>query len=379
MDHETSAAIASPRAGVLARSLDDGRRTGGSAPAGPGWPPRRILGAAFTAGAGALLAFVLLRATATVSGELVLVVLALVFALGLDPIVSWVERRGLRRGWGVLAVTAGLLLVLAGVLALLVPPIVTQGRQLAAALPGMLRQLQDRHSSIGRIEARYHLLERLRSSVSAGFHGGGLPVGGVLDAGLAVFGTVTAAVVVLVLTLYFLANLPAIRGTAYRFVPAGRRHRAQELGDEICARTGGYVLGNLITSVVAGLGTFVFLEIMGVPYAAALGVLVAVLDLIPVVGSTLGGIVLTLVALTVSVTVAIASVVFYIAYRLLEDYLLTPRVMNRTVQVPPVLTIVALLIGGSLLGIAGAFLAIPAAAAVQLVVTRVLWPRMDAA
>src|SRR4051794_19254234 len=208
---------------------------------------------------------------------------------------------------------------------------------------------------------------------------GGLPVGGVLDAGLAVFGTVTAAGVVLGLTLYFLANLPAIRGTAYRFVPAGRRDPARELGDEICARTGGYVLGNLITSVVAGLGTFVFLEITGVPYAAALGVLVAVLDLIPVVGSTLGGIVVTLVALTVSVTVAIASLVFYIAYRLLEDYLLTPRVMNRTVQVPPVLTIVALLIGGSLLGIAGAFLAIPAAAAVQLVVTRVLWPRMDAA
>jgi len=374
MDHETSAA----RTGVLAGARDDRRRTGGSEPAAPGWPPRRIFGAAFTAGVGALLAFVLLRATADVSGELVLVVLALVFALGLDPIVSWVEHRGLRRGWGVLTVTAGLLLVVAGVVALLVPPIVTQARQLAAALPGMLRQLQDRHSSIGRIEARYHLLERLRSSFSAGSHGGGLPVGGVLNAGLAVFGTVTAAVVVLVLTLYFLANLPAIRGTAYRFVPARRRDRARELGDEICARTGGYVLGNVITSVVAGLGTFVFLTIAGVPYAAALGVLVAVLDLIPVVGSTLGGIVVTLVALTVSVTVAIASVVFYIAYRLLEDYLLTPRVMNRTVQVPPVLTIVALLIGGSLLGLAGAFLAIPAAAAVQLVVTRVLWPRMDA-
>jgi predicted PurR-regulated permease PerM len=379
MEHETSAAPAAARAGVLARSRDDGWRFDGSAPASPGWPPRRIFGAAFTGGVGALLAFVLLRATADVSGELVLVALALVFALGLDPIVSWVERRGLRRGWGVLAVAVGVLLVLAGVLALLVPPIVTQARQLAAGLPSMLRQLQDRHSSIGRIEARYHLLERLQSSFAAGSHGGGLPVGGVLNAGLAVFGTVTAAVVVLVLTLYFLANLPGIRGTAYRFVPAARRDRVRDLGDEICARTGGYVLGNLITSVVAGLGTFVFLTIAGVPYAAALGVLVAVLDLIPVVGSTLGGIIVTLVALTVSSAVAIASLVFYIVYRLVEDYLLTPRVMNRTVQVPPVLTIVALLIGGSLLGIAGAFLSIPVAAAVQLVVTRVVWPRMDAA
>jgi predicted PurR-regulated permease PerM len=180
-----------------------------------------------------------------------------------------------------------------------------------------------------------------------------------------------------VLTVYFLANLPTIRQVAYRMFPASRRARARELGDEISVRVGGYVLGNLLTSGIAGLGTFVFLEIVRVPYAVALGVLVAVLDLIPVIGSTIGGILVTLVALTVSPTVAIASLVFYIAYRLLEDYLLVPRVMNRAVDVPPVLTIVALIIGGALLGIVGAFLAIPAAAAVQLLVTRVVWPRLD--
>jgi predicted PurR-regulated permease PerM len=177
---------------------------------------------------------------------------------------------------------------------------------------------------------------------------------------------------------YFLSNLPAIRRVVYHTFPASRRGRARELGDEISARVGGYVLGNLLTSVIAGLGTFLFLEIVHVPYAVALGVLVAVLDLIPVIGSTIGGILVTLVALSVSSTVAIASLVFYIAYRLLEDYLLVPRVMNRAVNVPPVLTIVALLIGGALLGVVGAFLAIPAAAAVQLVVTSVVWPRLDA-
>jgi predicted PurR-regulated permease PerM len=196
--------------------------------------------------------------------------------------------------------------------------------------------------------------------------------------GLAVFGTLTAVVTVLVLTVYFLSNLPAIRRVVYHTFPASRRGRARELGDEISARVGGYVLGNLLTSVIAGLGTFLFLEIVHVPYAVALGVLVAVLDLIPVIGSTIGGILVTLVALSVSSTVAIASLVFYIAYRLLEDYLLVPRVMNRAVNVPPVLTIVALLIGGALLGVVGAFLAIPAAAAVQLVVTSVVWPRLDA-
>jgi predicted PurR-regulated permease PerM len=346
------------------------------APPDPRWPTRRIFGAAFTAGSAVVLAYVLLNAIGGVAGELLLIILALVFALGLDPIVSWLGRRGLRRGWGVAVVTVAFLLIVVGVFAVIIPPIVTQVEQLSRAVPGLLQQLQDRSSTLGRLNAHYHLLDSLKAQFSGG--GQALPLGGVLNVGLAVFGTLTAVVTVLVLTVYFLSNLPAIRRVIYRTFPASRRDRARELGDEISARVGGYVLGNLLTSVIAGLGTCVFLEIVHVPYAVALGVLVAVLDLIPVVGSTIGGILVTLVALSVSSTVAIASLVFYVVYRLLEDYLLVPRVMNRAVDVPPVLTIVALLIGGALLGIVGAFLAIPAAAAVQLVVTTVVWPRLEA-
>ncbi|MCW2678257.1 MAG: putative permease [Modestobacter sp.] len=359
---------AGPRPGVA---------PGPVAPADPGWPTRRIFGAAFTAGVALVMADTLLRAIGGVAGELILIVLALVFALGLDPMVSWLGRHGWRRSWGVAAVTIGFLLIVVGVFAVIIPPIVRQVEQLSRALPGLLQQLQDRSSTLGRLNARYHLLDSLKAQFSAG--AGGLPLNGVLNVGLAVFGTLTAAVTVLVLTVYFLANLPTIRRVAYHMFPGSRRDRARELGDEISARVGGYVLGNLLTSAIAGLGTFLFLEIVHVPYAAALGVLVAVLDLIPVVGSTIGGILVTLVALSVSTTVAIASLVFYVAYRLLEDYLLVPRVMNRAVDVPPVLTIVALIIGGALLGIVGAFLAIPAAAAVQLVVTRVVWARLDSA
>jgi predicted PurR-regulated permease PerM len=347
------------------------------APSDPRWPTRRIFGAAFTAGSAVVMAYVLLRAIGGVAGELILIVLALVFALGLDPMVSWLGRHGWRRSWGVAAVTIGFLLIVIGVFAVIIPPIVSQVEQLSRALPGLLTELQDRSTTLGRLNARYHLLDNARSQLSGGGHG--LPLGGVLNVGLAVFGTLTAVVTVLVLTVYLLANLPTIRRVVYRMFPASRRRRAGELGDEISARVGGYVLGNLLTSVIAGLGTFIFLEIVHVPYAVALGVLVAVLDLIPVVGSTIGGILVTLVALSVSTTVAIASLVFYIAYRLLEDYLLVPRVMNRAVDVPPVLTIVALIIGGALLGIVGAFLAIPAAAALQLIIVRVVWPRLDAA
>jgi predicted PurR-regulated permease PerM len=367
------------------RAGDDHRSTGPwprggravVAPADPRWPTRRIFGAAFVAGSAVVMAYVLLRAIGDVAGELILIVLALVLALGMDPIVSWLGRHGWRRSWGVAAVTIGFLLIVIGVFAVIIPPIVAQVEQLSRAIPGLIQELQDRSSTLGRLNARYHVLDSIKSQFSSG--GGGLPLGGVLNIGLAVFGTLTATVTVLVLTVYFLANLPAIRRVLYRTVPASRRDRVRDLGDEISARVGGYVLGNLLTSVIAGLGTFVFLEIVHVPYAVALGVLVAVLDLIPVVGSTIGGVLVTLVALSVSTTVAIASLVFYVVYRLLEDYLLVPRVMDRAVDVPPVLTIVALLIGGALLGIVGAFLAIPAAAAAQLIVTRVVWPRLDAA
>jgi predicted PurR-regulated permease PerM len=347
-------------------------------PFDPRWPTRRIFGAAFTAGTAVVLAYVVLQAIGGVAGELILIVLALVFALGLDPMVSWLVSHGWRRSWGVAAVTIGFLLIVVGVFAVIIPPIVAQVEQLSRALPGLVQQLQDRSNTLGRLNTRYHVLDSLKSAFS-GNGGSGLPLGGVLNIGLAVFGTLTATITVLVLTVYFLANLPAIRRVAYRMFPASRRGRARELGDEISARVGGYVLGNLLTSAIAGVGTFVFLEIVRVPYAVALGVLVAVLDLIPVVGSTIGGILVTLVALSVSTAVAIASLVFYVAYRLLEDYLLVPRVMNRAVDVPPVLTIVALIVGGSLLGIVGAFLAIPAAATMQLLVTRVVWPRLDVA
>jgi predicted PurR-regulated permease PerM len=344
-------------------------------PYDPRWPTRRIFGASFTAGTAVVLAYVLLSAIGGVAGQLILIVLALVFALGLDPVVSWLTRHRWRRVPAVGAVIGAFLLLVVGFFAVIIPPIVTQVEELVRAAPDLIRQLQDRSSLLGRLNARYHLLDALERQVTGGRASEAF--GGVLNIGLAVFGTLAAIVTVVVLTVYFLANLPAIRRAFYRTFPASRRARAEELGEEISRRVGGYVLGNLLTSAVAGIGTFVFLEIVNVPYAVALGVLVAVLDLIPVVGSTIGGILVTLVALSVSTAVAIASLVFYIVYRLVEDYLLVPRVMDRAVDVPPVLTIVALIIGGSLLGIVGAFLAIPAAAAVQLLVTRVVWPRLD--
>jgi predicted PurR-regulated permease PerM len=180
-----------------------------------------------------------------------------------------------------------------------------------------------------------------------------------------------------ILTNYFLAEMPRVKGIINRLVPRSRRARTEKLVDEAFSRVGGFVLGNVLTSVIAGLGTLVWLEIFSIPYPAVLSLFVALMDLIPIVGSTIAGFVVALVALTVSLPVAIATAIFYIVYRNAEDYLITPRVMKRTVRVPGLVTVIAVVIGGSLFGIIGALIAIPVAAMIQLVVEEVIFGRME--
>src|SRR5215813_13849764 len=182
---------------------------------------------------------------------------------------------------------------------------------------------------------------------------------------------------VIVLVIYFLAGMRQIKLFAYRLAPHSRRARVILIGDEIFTKVGGFVLGNVVTSVIAGVGTYLWMLAFGIPYPILLGLFVAIMDLIPVIGSTIGGAVVSLVALTVSLPVAIATLAFYIAYRLAEDYLLVPRVMGRTVQVPGAVSVVAVLVGGALMGIIGALVAIPAAAALRLFLQEVVFRRLD--
>ncbi|WP_433030689.1 AI-2E family transporter [Actinomycetospora sp. CA-053990] len=305
---------------------------------------------------------------------LVLIGVALFVALGLEPAVSWLARRGLRRGFAVTLVCVGFVVIVGGFLALAVPPMIEQAAGFLGQTPRYLQLLQDRSSTIGMLDARFGLQQHLQQALAGN---SSTLINGVLGAGLAVLGALGDTVVVVVLTVYFLAALPGIRQAAYRLAPASRRPRAVLIGDAICVRFGGYVLGNVVMSVIAGTATFVWLLIFGVPYALSLGVLVALLDLIPAVGAVIGGVLTTLVALAVSWPVALATVGFFVVYNLVEDYLLMPKIMGRTVDVPAVLTVVAVLIGGALLGVIGAVLAIPVAAAGLLVIQEIVYPRLD--
>jgi predicted PurR-regulated permease PerM len=246
---------------------------------------------------------------------------------------------------------------------------------LANHLPHYAHSLQNHNSELGRLNARYHIQQRLSSLLSSK---GSALIGGVLGAGELVLSTATSMIAIGVMVIYFLFSMPRIKLFVYRLAPHSRRTRVILIGDEIFTKVGGYVLGNFLTSAIAGIGTYVWLLVFGVPYPVLLALMVALFDLIPVIGAYIGGAVVSLVALTVSLPVALTTLGFYVAYKLAEDYFIVPKVIGRAVQAPAVVSLVAVLIGGTLMGIVGALVAIPAAAAIRLFLQEVVFRRLDA-
>lgn len=345
----------------------------------PGRPlgPRSPFRIAFTAALGVALAYALVQALVAVRSVLVLLLIAAFLAIGLNPAVVAMERRGIRRGLAVGVVLFGVLLFFTGFAFAVVPPIVDQVDEFVTAAPGYINDLRD-NETVADLDNRYGVLDRAQALVDRPEEIGASVFGGVLGVGRVVFGAVFSTLTVLIVTLYFLANLPSIKARAYRLVPRSRRARVGLLTDEILSRVGSYVLGALLIALVAGLSTFVLLTVLGVEYALALSMVVALTALVPLVGATIGAVVVTGVALFTSAKAALVCVVFYLVYQQVENYLIYPRVMKRSVDVSPAATVVAVLIGGSLLGVLGALLAIPLAAAVQLVLAEVVEPRQDA-
>jgi predicted PurR-regulated permease PerM len=327
-----------------------------------------------TAAAGVAVTYGVAELVIRARSVLVLIGLALFIAAGLDPAVSRLERRGLPRSAAVVAVIAAVLGVLAGFAVAAIPPLASQATALAHNLPLYLHSLTNPRSELGRLNLQYHLEQRAQQLLTS--HGTDI-VGGILGVGSVVLSATTSTVIVLVLTVYFLAGLPRIKLFFYRLAPRSRRARVILIGDEIFTKVGGYLLGNVLTSLIAGAGTYFWMLIFGIPYPILLGLLVALLDMIPIIGSTIGGVIVTLVALTVSWPVALATLGFYVVYRFAEDYFVVPRVMGRTVKVPASVTAVSVLVGGALLGLIGALVAIPAAAAVRLLLQEVTFRRMD--
>jgi predicted PurR-regulated permease PerM len=370
----------------LAASPDDDAAPHGAHAAGrrlgaPGRPINRqspfYLG--FVGAIGVLLAYSLLTLVTRLSSVLTLVAVALFLALGLDPVVEWLRARGLQRRWAVLAVFAGLIVVFVAIVSLIVPPVVQEATQLAQRAPDLAQELL-RNGRVRRLDQQYGVVSKVQNELQTRLTSGQLwttVFGGVLGAGKAVASGFFSAFTVLILTLYFLASLPHVKSSAYRMVPRSRRQRVTLLSEEISRRVGGYFMGQLTVATVNGICSYVMMKLVGIPYAAVLAVSVGVLGLVPMVGATLGAVLVVIVALFVSGTAAIIVAVYYVVYQQVENYVISPRVMQRTVAVPGAITVVAALAGGTVLGVLGALMAIPIAAGLLLVYQQVLVPRQD--
>jgi predicted PurR-regulated permease PerM len=309
--------------------------------------------------AGVLLVLGLARILLAVGDVLVLVLVSIVLAFGFQPAVSWLVRRGLSRG---LAVTVGLFLggvVVGAFLALVLPDVIRELAGLVETAPEYFQRAMQESPLLADLNERFDLASAIRN---LGAELPGTILGFVGSFASLVFNSLT----VLILTIYFTVNLPNMRDAVATLL--GRRERADFhlIFDESVQRVGGYVLGNLAISAIAGTASFIALTIIGVPFAAALAFLVALTDLIPTVGAVIGAAVASVVAAFVGIPQLIATAAFFVVYQQVENYLIQPAVMRRAVDMPAPVVIVAVLIGGTLLGVVGALLAIPTAAIIKV-------------
>ena len=343
--------------------------------AGPPLNRRNPFFVGFVGGLGLLVAYAFFLGFRNAASILVLIFVAMFLAIGLNPAVVRLRAWGIPRGGAVAIVALTLLALIAGGVYALVPPLVTQTGELVKNIPDYITSLQRNHT-INDLIQRYDLVNKAQSALDAGTVGNAL--GGVVGGAKLLFGTIFNVVTVLVLTIYFMAAFDRIKNGAYRLVPASRRDRVRLLSDEILAKVGAYMVGALAIAVLAGASTWILALSVSLAYPFALAVVVAVCDLIPQIGATLGAVVVSLVGVASSLTTGIICAIFFLVYQQVENYLIYPSVMRRSVKVSDVAAVVAALLGAALFGVVGALAAIPMVAAIQLIGREVLIPSQEA-
>jgi predicted PurR-regulated permease PerM len=313
----------------------------------------------------------ILGAAWAVRNILVLVLIAAVLAIGLDRPVRFLQRMGISRGWAVLLIflaTIGLLALFAW---LVVPPLVREVRDLAANIPDYVRRLQTENKAFANLDSKYHLSQRLKDATSKLPSVASASISTILGITRSVGAFVFNLLTIGILTIYFLLSLPKTERMAEGLFRGPHRDRDIRVLEESVQRIGGYVSGNIAISVIAGIAAFIALFLLGVPFAAALAMWVAIADLIPTVGATLGALAAVAVAAFAGVFEVVATILYFVVYQQIENYVISPRVMSKSVDLSPAMVIVSVLIGGSLAGFAGALLALPVAAAVKVVVKEI--------
>jgi predicted PurR-regulated permease PerM len=303
-------------------------------------------------------------------GVLLWVLVAVFLAMALNPAVEWLQAKGLQRRGAAVAVTyAGALLGIVAIAALFIPTLIDQTNNFVDAVPGYVEDLTKGEGRLGFLERDYQIVEKVREAIGGGGASKVLGLSGTaISITKSIITVVVAVLTITVLTLFMLLEGPAWVERFYSLLPEESQPRWRAVGRDIYRTVGGYVTGNLAISVIAGVTSTLVLLVLGVPYAVALGLLVAILDLIPLAGATIAAILVSTVGFLHSITAGIVLIVFFVAYQQLENHVLQPVVYGRTVQLSPLVVLISVLVGAEIAGVIGALGAIPVAGSIQVIV-----------
>ncbi|KNH13535.1 permease [Arthrobacter sp. ZBG10] len=346
---------------------------------GPRMSPQHPLYMGFMGTVGVGLALLVYWIGSNTTQLLLWIVAALFIALGLEPVVGWLENRKVPRPVGILLAVAVLAGAVVGFFATLIPTIVGQVTQIVEQAPVWVRDfinsdffvnLDDQFGVRDRIQDELDKFVNDPAAVSGIF-------GGVVGFGSTVANGLFGALIVLVLSLYFLAALPAMKKWGYRLAPRSRRNRVEALAEEITKSVGNYVIGQVCVALLNATYAFIVMSILHIPFALLLAFVVALLAFIPLVGGLIAAVVVLLISLTVGWQTAVIYAICYFAYLQFEAYFISPRIMQKAVAVPGAVAVISVIAGGSLLGVLGALIAIPTAAAVLLLVREIYIVRQD--
>jgi predicted PurR-regulated permease PerM len=328
-----------------------------------------------------VLGFVLLLEVIWLSRQVITwILVALFLALALNPAVEFFQRIGLKRRGYAAALTSFLtLLVMFGLGSLFIPTLVSEANDFVGAVPDYVDDISKGRGPLGDLADRYDLVERVRTAVQSSGASGALGLSGTaLTVTKSVITAIVAAVTIAFMTFFMLLEGPSWIERFFALLPQGSQERARRVGGQIYRTIGGYVTGNLLISVIAGIASTIVLLVTGVSYAVALGLLVAILDLVPLAGATLAAILVTTVAfIDQGWVVGVIVLAFFIVYQQLENHVLQPLVYSRTVQLSPLAILIAVLVGAKLAGVLGALGAIPVAGTIQVILAEWLRARRE--
>lgn len=336
----------------------------------------------FTVTLGVLVALLFGSIIGQLSTIIMYVAAALFIALGLDPVVRALERRGLRRPLGIAVVFGGFVLVIGGLLGIIIPMIANQITLLVRSAPALVKDLYHQPWFID-LNQRFGEFIDFDGLLRMGQDFVGNPenlaqvAGGVWQAGIGIANGLTAGLIVLILSLYFLASLRTVKRAFYSLVPRSGRAKVIDITEQVTKSVGGYVNGMVLLAFTNAVLGFIMMTIVGVPFAGLVAVGVFFLALIPLIGSVLATVLVSVVALFSSPMTAIIAAAYYLVYMQIESYVLTPRIMNRVVSVPGALVVIGALAGGTLLGLLGALISIPVTAMVLMIIKQVWMPRQE--